>query len=62
MRNKLEQVEGDVDEDYISDRIVAFEDLAEAKETWAQVYDLAKKFQDNGIILPAPKEVVAEKH
>ncbi|KAH6637823.1 hypothetical protein C7974DRAFT_411285 [Boeremia exigua] len=63
IKKKLEGVNSDIDDEYISDYIVQVEDLQDAAETWERVARLADVFQNTGLVLDiklAPAEVIEE--
>ncbi|KAJ2903884.1 hypothetical protein MKZ38_009170 [Zalerion maritima] len=53
IQRRLQDVDGDIDEDFMEDRVVALDDLRNAEEVWSRVYVLSKQFQDNGILMPS---------
>jgi hypothetical protein len=63
IKKKLDGVNSDIDDEYISDYIVQVEDLQDAAETWKKVAKLADVFQNTGLVLDiklAPAEVIEE--
>ncbi|KAI0186881.1 hypothetical protein EV127DRAFT_410831 [Xylaria flabelliformis] len=60
IKRNLNAVNTDMNSEEIEQRICAQEDLADAIETWNEVYTLAKVFQQTGLVLDAktaPKEI-----
>ncbi|KAI1280253.1 hypothetical protein F5Y07DRAFT_413359 [Xylaria sp. FL0933] len=60
IKRNLDRVNTDMNSEEIDEVICAQEDLAEAIQTWNEVYMLAKVFQQTGLVMPlkdAPKEI-----
>ncbi|RSL98147.1 hypothetical protein BHE90_008701 [Fusarium euwallaceae] len=50
IKAKLEYINSDINDEFISDYIVPLGDLKDAAETWKRVYALAKVFQSTGLV------------
>jgi hypothetical protein len=63
IKQKLEYVDSDINDEFITEYIVQIEDLADAAQTWKQVQKLSDVFQNTGLVLDikqAPTEEIEE--